>query len=385
MKIYHFHNGTGGGVLSVIRNLLRYRQHAAIENHVIYTINKEQIKHYTKPGLEGAASEQVFYYSPTWNFYYTCWQLAKLLPNDKAVIIAHDWLELGMVSNLGLRNPVIQFLHGDFDYYYDLAKLHAANIDEHICVSNVIADKLKVRLPDKQSNIRFLRFPVPDVDAIEHDYSTIHCAFFVRDLTDPRKQFSVLPSIERTLVKNNVLIHWHIAGGGMSDSTFKDFWGDAYSERIRFYGELNQQGLDSLLRTCNTMILPSLSEGFPVALVESMKYGIVPLVSKWEGAADELVVNNETGFQFAYKDFKSYADFISELYDMPEKLKSISLSAKKKADELFNAVINTKNIELEYFNVAITKQRKVKFKAYGSSLDVEWLPNSLVRMLRILS
>ncbi len=92
IKVYHFHNGGGGGVLSVIRNILKYSAEADIENHIIHTINKDIDHPFTIDKMEGAVSENIFYYSPKWNFYYTCKQLAKLLPNDKAIIIAHDWL-----------------------------------------------------------------------------------------------------------------------------------------------------------------------------------------------------------------------------------------------------------------------------------------------------
>ena len=147
-KVYHFHNGGGGGVLSVIRNLLKFANNPAIENHVIYTINKEEKAVYSINNLEGAFSEQVFYYSPKWNFYYTCRQLAKLLPDNKALVIAHDWLELGMMSNLGLQNPLILFLHGDYDYYYQLAQQHEPAIDQFICVAQNIETNLISLLPD---------------------------------------------------------------------------------------------------------------------------------------------------------------------------------------------------------------------------------------------
>ena len=70
-KIFHFNNGHGGGVLSVISNLLKYSDDTSIENNVIYTINKEQIEQFELPGLTGAANEYLFEYSAKWNFYYT--------------------------------------------------------------------------------------------------------------------------------------------------------------------------------------------------------------------------------------------------------------------------------------------------------------------------
>ena len=163
LRIYHFHNGCGGGVLSVISNLLKFSNNPTIENHVIYTINKDEKPIYAINNLEGAFSEQVFYYSTQWNFYFTCRQLAKLLPDNKALVIAHDWLELGMMSQLGLQYPLVYFLHGDYDYYYQLAQKHESAIDQFICVAQNIEIKLLSLLPARKNNVYYLRFPVPGV------------------------------------------------------------------------------------------------------------------------------------------------------------------------------------------------------------------------------
>ena len=157
ISVYHFHNGTGGGVLSVIRNLLRFSNNPLIENHIIYTINKQQTPVFLMEHIEGAVSEKIFYYSAKWNFYYTCKQLAKYLPNNKAVLVTHDWLELGMISNLGLQNPVITFIHGDYHYYYQLAQLHQAGIDKFIVIARGIETKLQSLLPARKKDIYYLR------------------------------------------------------------------------------------------------------------------------------------------------------------------------------------------------------------------------------------
>jgi glycosyltransferase involved in cell wall biosynthesis len=58
------------------------------------------------------------------------------------------------------------------------------------------------------------------------------------------------------------------------------------------------------------MVLPSLAEGFPVAVVEAMKYGLVPIISNWDGAVEDLVINNKSGFYCDIKDVSSYAEKI---------------------------------------------------------------------------
>ena len=384
-SIYHFHNGSGGGVLSIIRNLLLFRQNDEIENHVIYTINKEQTSTFFIQGLEGAASEQVFYYSPNWNFYYTCKKLAELLPNDKAIIVAHDWLELGMVSNLGLQNTVVQVLHGDFDYYYDLAKLHSSVIDAYVCVSGVIARKLKTILPAVADNIHSLHFPVPDEDLFLKDYQKFRCVFFVRDLTDERKQAFLLPLIDQSLLKKGISIEWHIAGGGIASEGFGQFWPQYDSNRIFFYGSLDVNGIKQLLKHCTLFVLPSLAEGFPVAVVEAMKHGLVPLVSNWGGAINELIKDGYNGFFLPIKDVEAYTNCIYLLVNNPEMFSRMGLRARLRADALFNPVINTKKYEVLFLKTQFgVRKNKRKFKAYGSRLDNFYFPNILVNLFRRL-
>jgi glycosyltransferase involved in cell wall biosynthesis len=382
VAVYHFHNGSGGGVLSVIRNLLRYRQHQEIENHVIYTINKELTPNFLLPGLQGAASEQLFYYSPKWNFYYTCRQLAKLLPDDKAFIVAHDWLELGMVSNLGLLNPVVQLLHGDFDFYYNLAFLHKRNVDQFICVSPVIERKLSILMPEE--SIAYFRFPVPEVNYLKVQFKILKIAFFVRDLREDRKQMKLLPQIEIELRKRSISVEWHLAGGGMTKEQLVEAWGDAYSESVHFIGDLNRGGIDQLLRTCNVMILPSLSEGYPVAVVEAMKYGLIPLVSYWEGAVADLVINGINGFSFQTQDAVSYAECIEKFANDPSRMQQLSTLSKKTADDLFSPIQNTIKYENAYMNVVSKLKHKHSFKSYGSRLDHPLASNLIVTALRFL-
>ena len=145
IQVFHFHNGLPGGTETVKRNLLKYSCNHVIENHLIYVINKDNNNNHSFPVMEGAVSQQVFLYSPNWNFYYTARQLAKLLPGEEAIIVAHDWLELGMVSALGLQHRVVQFLHGHYDYYYQLAVRHQKQTDLFIAVAANIEKKLKMQ------------------------------------------------------------------------------------------------------------------------------------------------------------------------------------------------------------------------------------------------
>ena len=381
INIVHFHNGTGGGVLSVIKNLLNYKQHEYIKNHVIYTINKDQYPEFDIPFLAGVASVKVFYFSPKWNFYYTCRKLSNLLPDNKAVIVAHDWLELGMVSNLGLKNPVVQFVHGDYDYYYSLAKKNEAAVDTFICISPIIYTNLLRILPFRKSAIHQLFFPIPEIAKALFSEDSINLFYAVRDLEDENKNFALLPIIDSILNRQEIQIHWTIVGKVNTNSeTYKKL---CLLKKYNHYQYLSNEKLIVLLREMNMFVLPSHKEGFPVSLVEAMKAGLVPLVTNWNNATSDLLVNGENGFYLAPEDANGYAEKIKYFIENRNVFYTFSENASAKATSLFHPLENTQRIEkvLIFCSIKNDFVRKPK-KVYGSRLDQKWMPNSLVFSIR---
>jgi glycosyltransferase involved in cell wall biosynthesis len=378
IKIIHFHNGTGGGVLSVIRNLLYYRQNREIENHVIYTINKEQTPYFEMPHLEGAISEHVFYYSPNWNFFYTCKKLAELLPNDKAIIVAHDWLELGMVSNLGLQNPVVQYVHGAYEYYYDLAVKHSPWVDCYIAVAKHIKNELVNKLPQRKSEIYYLRFPVPDIkNDTEFKNPGFNIVFAAR--CEESKGYHLLPKIEKELQRREVNVTWNIAGKGSTDETLQKIWQN--SSKVIFYGELSQLDLRKLFCKSHLFILPSSAEGMPITVIEAMKAGLIPLVNDMQCGLKELVINDFTGYCIKNNDIFQYADLIEKFSKSGYLVDQLVVNTKKHAFELFNPEINTDLIETTFIKLKSIQKKQSK-KEYGSFLDEKYVPNFITFGLR---
>ncbi len=379
--MYHFHNGSGGGVLSVIRNLLKYSQNPLIENHVIYTINKDIVQNFIVPKLEGAVTEQIFYYSAGWNFYYTSKNLAKLLPDDKAIIIAHDWLELGMVSNLGLQNKVVFFLHANYDYYFNLAKSHTDAINKFICVSNPIYNNLKEYLCERAQDILQTYFPVANVICSDRKNTILNIFYGVRDLTENRKQFLIIPEIDTFLRQAGVKVNWTVLGEGQEE--FRVGRALHSLQNLTYYSQLKNEEVLKQLCTHDIFVLPSLKEGLPVALVEAMKAGLVPLISNWADATSDLVKERENGFYLNIGDAKGYAEAIAELNANRELLQRMSEKAVVNANQYFDPYKNTEEIESICID-AYTKEKKIKRakKIYGSRLDYPLVPNFITQLIR---
>lgn len=375
LSVFHFHNGSGGGVLTVIRNLLLYRQHAEIENHVIYTINKDKIADFQAPGLQGAATEQIFYYSAKWNFYHTVKQLAKLLPDEKSVIVAHDWLELGMASHLGLKNPVVFVLHGDYNYYYELALKHASNINLFVCIASSISKKIKEIIPDRTEVIYYQRFPVREPEN-KLLYSDISKVLFVGRF-EKEKGFLLLPLIEQNLQILDIKLKWTIVGSGPEMKQV--VWPE--SSDIEIISNASNEDVLKLLPHQDIILLPSFAEGMPVVIIEAMKAGVIPIVNDIPGGIQELVENGETGFKIKNNNPEEFAKTIMRIRNNLNLAKQLSLNCITHTVDLFNPEMNTKAFENLYLK-ACNNQKKKRIKVYGSRLDKPWIPNIVVKFLR---
>jgi glycosyltransferase involved in cell wall biosynthesis len=379
INVYHFSNGTSGGVLSVIKNIMHYSVNPSIRQHIIYTINKNLVKDYVLPKLDGVASEQVFYYRPQWNFYYTCKKLAAYIPNEKAILITHDWLELGMISILGLQNKVVTFLHGDYDYYYQLANLHHEAIDRYIAIASQIAQQLQDQLPHKAEQILYRRFPVPEASSNKMLRSKNNIIFVGRRVVS--KGFNLLPEIDALLCKRNIKLHWHIVGeGAMEEEIYKNWMA---SNRVQLYGELPNHDVIELLPQMNYYILPSVAEGMPVSLVEAMKAGVIPLVNDIAGGIQELVLQKVTGFKIVHNEPFLYSDYIHQLQEDKIAVNTMRQRCIAMANHLFNPNHNAGLIEADLIALSQSASMpKSPVRTYGSRLDQPWIPNVITRTIR---
>lgn len=376
--IVHFHNGKGGGVWTVTNNLLRFSNNPQIRNHLVFTINQKEQPNFVPFEANGAVSVQVFGYSPDWNFYHTCRKLKKTLPSKEAVIVAHDWIELGMASNLGLPNPVVQFLHGDYPYYYELANKNEEVINRFVAVSKSIQERLTLQLPERKQEITYLRCPVPDATGIAATGRGLNIVFVGR--LSRAKGYHLLPSIARKVYKSLPELTWHIVGEDTVSlhSTVK--WESCIP--VRFYGSVSNQQVSQLLQIMRVFILPSAAEGMPVSLIEAMKAGVVPLVNDIDGGIQELIEDSFTGYKIPGNDVDLYAARIIALANDPGLCAKLSRQCTLVANKLFDPVVNTALIEGVFLKAVQSNKPKIPLKVYGSRLDHPWVPNRITTLIR---
>ena len=385
IKIYHFHNGSGGGVLSVIKNLVKFSSNNKIENHVIHAVNKNLFPEFKIEAMEGAVTQQVYFYSPNNNFYFTCRQLAKLLPDDKALMIAHDWMELGMVHNLGLQNKVVHILHGNYEYYHSLAIKHQKVIDAFVCISPIIFNNLKFKISHDLDKIFYLNFPVANLQIKNKKNDRFNIFYAAGNLKDENKQFKTVLNVAKAVCKMLPDVFFTIAGSGFTETEFYELWPSDLRKNVIYKGLIENEKLLNILPEQDVFLLPSILEGFPVSLIEAMKAGVVPLVTDWDGAVDELITSGVTGYYFKIGAVNDYIECIKRLHANKVLLNTISSNAIEKANALFNPCVNTTKFEDLFISVFHKKtDKKYAVKVYGSRLDHQHIPNAITSFIRNL-
>ena len=67
------------------------------------------------------------------------------------------------------------------------------------------------------------------------------------------------------------------------------------AKKVEFHGRLSTVELDKIFRRVDIFVLPSLWEGYGIAIIDAMKYGI-PIVASNIGAIPEIVTDGVNGF-----------------------------------------------------------------------------------------
>lgn len=105
---------------------------------------------------------------------------------------------------------------------------------------------------------------------------------------------------------------------------------------VRFLGR--KEPLEDYLRS-SFFLMTSISEGWPMTLMEAMQTGCVPVVFDSFAAARDIVDDGEAGLLFAYGDVTSMADGILTLMEDDERRMGIASAAVESSGRFLPALV----------------------------------------------
>ena len=370
-----------GGALNIIEGLYRHRTPDRLAYGVILTHNPL----WTDARFGGrfnADYQATFEFkTPVENLYAVVRRLHAAIPAGEGILVANDLLELAMASACDCGRAVVQVLHADTDYYYDLAARHEDVVDAFVVYGRTMERRLNERLPHRSNDIYFLPYGMPNPPRRRTQGCGQLRLLFAGRLEHRQKGVLDLPSIDRMLEERAVDAQWTIVGSGPDEETLRQAW---TSSRVRFLGAKTHEEVFDIASEHDVFVLPTRWEGVPVALLEAMSVGLVPVVSRVESGVAEILTDGVTGLMPPVGNVGAFADALAALDANRQKLESISAAATAYVHEHHDVRKRTNAYQALFAQYKQLKRPRPRNGAlpYGSRLDSPWLPNMAVRTVR---
>ncbi|HMH23185.1 MAG TPA: glycosyltransferase family 4 protein [Puia sp.] len=366
-------------------NLVRFRGAGALPQELVVLNIAGNVN--TPANIAGEKDLEVKYFNlhPGHNWYHTYRRLAGLTGSAGGVLVSNDVYDLIMLTRYNIPKKVVQIVHDA--YNVKLSIQFEEVVDVFICHSLFYYETLCQLLHQRRKDIFHIPYGIPLAGTPGtnrlHD-GPLKLMFLGRH--DTNKGIFDLYEIHRLLQQKGISVKWMILGKGPETERLKQQWQD--EPAVEFYTPPTNEEVLQRAANSDVFVFPTKFEGFPVALVEAMSVGCVPVASDLPGGIRELIRDNETGFRCKVNDNESFAGYIEKLHFNRQLLETISRNAIETIHAGYNAEIQSPKYQELFRQVAASPGDPGHYavkKKLGSRLDQPWIPNSIVKYLRKVS
>lgn len=370
-----------GGSLNIVEGIFRHRRPDGFSYATILTHNPLWVDTPFAGRFNADYQARFEFKSPVENFHAVLRRLRDAIPHGDGVLLANDLLELAMASTFDCGRTVMQILHGDSDYYYELSARHQDVIDAFIVYGRTMERKLKARLPHRAGDIHFLPYGIAEPPRARHAVPGRLRLLFAGRLEHGQKGVLDLPLIDAELVARDIDVAWTVVGAGPDEQRLREAWRSA---RVRFLGPKTTGEVLDIAADHDVFVLPTRYEGVPVALIEAMGVGLAPVVSRVTSGVTEILSEGETGLMPPVGDVGAFADAVATLDRDRTLLETIGAAARRYALTTHNLRERTDAYQALFARYRELRRPRPKHSAvpYGSRLDRPWIPNAAVKTVR---
>ena len=371
-----------GGMMNIIANLLAFRRPDGLSYHAVLTHNHLTTDTRFAQPLACDSQTTVEYALPVENLHAVMRRLARAVPPGPGAVVAGDLLDLAMLSVTDVGRAVVLILHGDHDYYYDLAVKHDRVVHAYVAYSRRMYDRLLECLPHRAGSIHYIPYGIPLPPRTRRPAAGPLRIVFAGRLEHGQKGVLELPAIAAGLRARSIDATWTIIGDGPDAAALRAAW--PASDRVRYLGAMTNAETIASLADHDVFVLPTRVEGLPVALLEAMGSGVVPVVSDIDSGVPEVVTAGASGLLPAVGDIEGFAAAIARLDADRPLLERMSAAARRTVEERFDVRDRVADYQALYARYAELYKPLAADATlhYGSRLDQPWIPNPFVRLVR---
>jgi colanic acid/amylovoran biosynthesis glycosyltransferase len=195
--------------------------------------------------------------------------------------------------------PWVFTMHSDDpDYWMQIHAVRGIRGSRRtVCVSRYLAARVIEQGFDDRAVVIPCGVPLPEgpVRWPEGADEAFHVVYVGR-VVERQKRMSLVVDALVEACRMNARIRASIIGDGPARAQGEQCVSDAgLGHRIVFLGRLPREAVDTCLRRAHACLLMSDFEGLPVALLEAMAFGVVPVVRASESGIPELIREDRTG------------------------------------------------------------------------------------------
>lgn len=212
----------------------------------------------------------------------------------------YDFENSAVAPSLEPGVSVIGVVHSDDADHFEHLQRCGRWWDAAIAVSRHLHGEMLRLAPEVRDRAHLVPYGVPPREqnpqpgrARTHELRILYTGRF----NEPQKRVSDLPKIARQLHENGVPFFMALVGNGPEDARLRDSLGPFVTRGcVRFAGAVTHDEMLQLYEGFDCLLLPSAYEGLPLALLEAMSAGCVPVVSEIRSGIPDTVRAGINGF-----------------------------------------------------------------------------------------
>lgn len=132
----------------------------------------------------------------------------------------------------------------------------------------------------------------------------------------------------KILKEQNIAFTFFLAGTGPDEKEYVEKFAALLGKQFVFKGVVFGEAKTVLFKNCDVFLLPSLFEGLPMSLLETMSFGLVPLVTD-VGSIKYAVTNGENGIMLGQNPAAEIAEAVQQLSNNETLFERLSANAVK--------------------------------------------------------
>ena len=243
------------------------------------------------------------------------------------------WLALPLLDQSVATMAVV---HADGPAFYSPLKHYAQFVDCAVGVSQSIHQRIIDECSIPPARGRYIPYGVPSLSLSEMQErpernadQPFRIAYLGRLVQGHKRALDLIPLAEE-LKRQNFPFELHVIGDGEErEEIAAGFKRNNVTAQVKMWGWLSPPEVRQRLKELDAVVLLSDSEGLPLAMLESMAHGVIPVVTKIKSGLTEVVREGENGFQVEVGDMAGFADRLARLAGDREQVSRMRLQAWK--------------------------------------------------------